>query len=349
MCWTPPFGPEHDNTPEKPEKKERYPMTDPLLCINQLTTQFFTQNTPLTAVDNVSLELHEQETLAIVGESGSGKSVTALSILGLIPETQGAITNGSILFKGKDLTKLKRKEMTKIRGNRISMIFQEPMTSLNPVLTAGFQLMEVIRKHRQMDKGRALEEAIHMLSLVGIPEPESRVDAYPHQMSGGMRQRIMIAMALSCHPEIMIADEPTTALDVTIQAQILHLINRLKQEIGMSVILITHDLGVVAQTAQNVLVMYAGKMVEQASVSELFAHPAHPYTIGLFNSRPRIGTRNKRLKPIPGMVPALDRLPGGCAFQDRCSLVKKICKTQSPPWEEISSNHFSRCWLHVSE
>ncbi|MBU0972396.1 MAG: ABC transporter ATP-binding protein, partial [Proteobacteria bacterium] len=300
---------------------------------------------PLTAVDDVSFEIHEGETLAIVGESGSGKSVTALSIMGLIPPTQGRITQGSILFKGKEMTKLSKKEMTRIRGNRISMIFQEPMTSLNPVLTAGFQLLEVICKHRNMDKGQALEEAVHMLSLVGIPEPESRMDAYPHQMSGGMRQRIMIAMALACHPEIMIADEPTTALDVTIQAQILHLINRLKKEIGMSVLLITHDLGVVAQTAQRVLVMYAGKIVESASVSELFARPAHPYTIGLFDSRPRIGVRTRRLNPIPGMVPALDNLPPGCAFQDRCSQVKSICKTH-PPWKDISSGHFSRCWRH---
>ncbi len=324
-------------------------MTSPLLSIDHLTTRFFTKNAPITAVDRVSLALHEQETLAIVGESGSGKSVTALSIMGLIPKTQGAITNGSIYFKGNDLTKLNKREMTKIRGNEISMIFQEPMTSLNPVLTAGFQLMEVIRKHRNMDKQQALKEAVDMLSLVGIPEPESRVNAYPHQLSGGMRQRVMIAMALSCHPDIMIADEPTTALDVTIQAQILHLINRLKREIGMSVILITHDLGVVAQTAQTVLVMYAGKIVEKASVSELFTHPLHPYTQGLFDSLPKIGSGTKRLIPIPGIVPSLDNLPPGCAFQDRCPKVKAICKTQTPPWNEVLADHFSRCWLYESE
>jgi oligopeptide/dipeptide ABC transporter ATP-binding protein len=324
-------------------------MMEPLLRINNLTTQFFTGKKPVTAVDNVSLEVHEKETLAIVGESGSGKSVAALSILGLIPESQGRITKGSILFKGKDLTKLSKKEMTKIRGNHISMIFQEPMTSMNPVLKSGFQLMEVIQKHRNMNKKQAREEAINMLSLVGIPEPESRMDAYPHQMSGGMRQRVMIAMALSCHPEIMIADEPTTALDVTIQAQILHLINRLKEEIGMSVILITHDLGVVAQTAQKVMVMYAGKIVEHASVSELFTRPVHPYTLGLFHSIPQIGTRTKKLRPIPGMVPALNNLPKGCAFQDRCAKVKEICKAQTPPWKEVSKDHFSRCWLHESE
>jgi peptide/nickel transport system ATP-binding protein/oligopeptide transport system ATP-binding protein len=324
-------------------------MTPPLLAIDHLTTRFFTKNDPVTAVDKGSLVLHDQETLAIVGESGSGKSVTALSIMGLIPETQGAISNGAIYFKGTDLTKLSKREMTKIRGNEISMIFQEPMTSLNPVLTAGFQMMEVIRKHRNMDKQQALEEAVHMLSLVGIPEPESRINAYPHQLSGGMRQRVMIAMALSCHPDIMIADEPTTALDVTIQAQILHLINRLKQEIGMSVILITHDLGVVAQTAQTVLVMYAGKIVEQASVSELFAHPLHPYTQGLFDSLPKIGSGTKRLIPIPGIVPSLDNLPTGCAFQDRCPKVKEICRQQTPPWKEVLTDHFSRCWLYDSE
>jgi peptide/nickel transport system ATP-binding protein len=324
-------------------------MTIPLLSVESLTTQFFTKTVPVTAVDSMNFSLHEEETLAIVGESGSGKSVTALSIMGLIPENQGAITNGSIQFKGNDLTKLSKREMTKIRGNQISMIFQEPMTSLNPVLTAGFQLVEVIRKHRNMNKNQALKEAVNMLSLVGIPEPESRVNAYPHQMSGGMRQRVMIAMALSCHPDIMIADEPTTALDVTIQAQILHLINRLKQEIGMSVILITHDLGVVAQTAQKVLVMYAGKIVEQASVSELFSHPIHPYTQGLFDSIPKIGSGKKRLVPIPGIVPSLDNLPEGCAFEDRCLKAKEICKTHTPPWKEVLTDHFSRCWLYESD
>jgi len=321
-------------------------MTEPLLTVKHLTTQFFTKKTPVTAVDSVSLSVSKKETLAIVGESGSGKSVTALSIMGLIPQSQGRVTKGSILFNGKELTTLDKKEMTKIRGNRISMIFQEPMTSLNPVLTAGFQLIEVIQKHRNMNRKQALKEAIHMLSLVGIPEPESRVDAYPHQLSGGMRQRVMIAMALSCQPEIMIADEPTTALDVTIQAQILNLINRLKEEIGMAVILITHDLGVVAQTAQKVMVMYAGKIVEQADVSELFSNPLHPYTQGLFDSMPRIGSGTKRLVPISGMVPALDNLPLGCAFQDRCCKVKQICKSRDPQWIEVSENHFSRCWLH---
>ena len=319
----------------------------PLLKVENLTTRFFTKNTPVTAVDGVSLSLEPGETLAIVGESGSGKSVTALSIMGLIPENAGRVTEGSIQYKGEELTTLSKTEMTQIRGNRISMIFQEPMTSLNPVLTAGFQLMEVIRKHRGMDKVQAREEAIRVLSLVGIPEPESRVDAYPHQMSGGMRQRVMIAMALACRPEIMIADEPTTALDVTIQAQILHLINAMKDEIGMGVILITHDLGVVAQTAQKVMVMYAGRVVEQAPVLELFDHPAHPYTQGLFASMPRIGKSVEDLTPIPGMVPALDQLPEGCAFQERCPHTTARCREELPPWSPVGDDHYSRCWRHA--
>jgi peptide/nickel transport system ATP-binding protein/oligopeptide transport system ATP-binding protein len=318
----------------------------PLLRVEGLTTRFFSRNTTITAVDALNLEVSEQETVAIVGESGSGKSVAALSILGLIPAHQGRVTDGRVLFKGTDLLKIGKKAMTGIRGNRISMIFQEPMTSLNPILTVGFQLVEVIRKHRRMTRRDARREAGRMLSLVGISDPEVRVDAYPHQMSGGMRQRVMIAMALSCHPEIMIADEPTTALDVTIQAQILNLIKRLKDEIGMAVILITHDLGVVAQNAHKVLVMYAGKIVEQALAPELFAAPRHPYTIGLFASLPRIDTGGIRLTPIPGVVPGLDRLPPGCAFQDRCGRTLGICREQAPPWVEVAVNHFSRCWLY---
>ncbi len=327
---------------------EKTDMTEPLLCIENMTTRFFAGKAPVTAVDNLSLELGREETLAIVGESGSGKSVTALSIMGLIPKSQGRVTRGSIRLKGQELIGLDKKAMTRIRGNRISMIFQEPMTSLNPVLTAGFQLMEVIQKHRHMDRQKARKEALHMLSLVGIPEPDSRLDAYPHQMSGGMRQRVMIAMALSCHPEIMIADEPTTALDVTIQAQILHLINQLKSRIGMSVILITHDLGVVAQTAQKVLVMYAGRVVEQAWVQDLFDHPVHPYTLGLFASLPKIKAKTRRLTPIRGMVPSLDKLPQGCAFQDRCDKVMDVCRKKQPPFVAVTPDHFSRCWCHES-
>lgn len=326
--------------------KKESQIQSPLLRVEGLTTRFFSRHATITAVDALDLEVSAEETVAIVGESGSGKSVAALSILGLIPAPQGRITGGRVLFKGVDLLTIGPKGMTGIRGNRISMIFQEPMTSLNPILTAGFQLVEVIRKHRNMTTHRARAEAVNMLALVGIPEPETRVDAYPHQMSGGMRQRVMIAMALACHPEIMIADEPTTALDVTIQAQILNLIKRLKEDIGMAMILITHDLGVVAQNAHKVLVMYAGKIVEQAAARDLFASPRHPYTIGLFASLPQIGAGNIRLTPIPGVVPSLDRLPPGCAFQDRCTRTLEVCRQQTPPWVQVTSGHFARCWLH---
>jgi peptide/nickel transport system ATP-binding protein len=320
--------------------------TEPILRVEGLTTQFFTKHRPVMAADAVSFELHARETLAIVGESGSGKSVTALSVLGLIPAAQGRVTAGRVLFGGMDLARTGDKEMTKIRGNRISMIFQEPMTSLNPILTAGFQIMEVIKKHRRMKTGEARKEAVRILNLVGIPEPASRMAAYPHQLSGGMLQRVMIAMALACHPEVLIADEPTTALDVTIQAQILNLIDRLKHEIGMAVILITHDLGVVAQNADTVRVMYAGKIVEQAPVAALFSSPTHPYTLGLFESVPRVGTGGRRLIPIPGVVPGLDNLPPGCAFQDRCPKVMDVCRTDTPPWVPVGDRHFSRCWLY---
>jgi oligopeptide/dipeptide ABC transporter ATP-binding protein len=319
---------------------------EPILRVDGLTTQFFTKRRPVIAADGVSFDLHARETLAIVGESGSGKSVTALSVLGLIPPAQGRVTAGRILFGGRDLVHAEEKEMTGIRGNRISMIFQEPMTSLNPILTAGFQIMEVLKKHRRMRTRLARQEAVRILTQVGIPEPESRLTAYPHQLSGGMLQRVMIAMALSCHPEILIADEPTTALDVTIQAQILGLIRRLKNEIGMAVILITHDLGVVAQNADTVLVMYAGKIMEAAPVAELFARPMNPYTLGLFESIPKVGTGNRRLVPIPGAVPGLDDLPPGCPFQDRCPHTMAVCQVEPPPWVPVGERHFSRCWLH---
>ena len=314
-------------------------MNDVVLEIRGLRTQFDTRAGALTAVDRIDLLLRRGETLGLVGESGCGKSVTALSILQLLPRPSGRIAEGEILFEGRDLVKMKTSEMRRIRGNEISMIFQEPMTSLNPVYTVGFQIEEVLRKHRGMGKKEARAEAKNMLGLVGIPEPESRLDDYPHQMSGGMRQRVMIAMALSCHPKIMIADEPTTALDVTIQAQILELIGRLKEEIGMSVLLITHDLGVVAEIAQQVAVMYAGKVVESAEVGELFARPSHPYTVGLFNSLPKIGGA---LNPIPGVVPSLLHLPAGCAFRDRCAAGDEGC-AEEPPWREISAGHRVRC------
>jgi oligopeptide/dipeptide ABC transporter ATP-binding protein len=297
----------------------------------------------VTAVDRFSLHLNSGETLGVVGESGCGKSVTALSVMRLLPKPAGRITGGQIFFKGKDLTALPEARMRRIRGNEISMIFQEPMTSLNPVYTVGFQIVEAVRRHRHMDRRAAREEAVRMLSLVGIPEPAARVDDYPHQLSGGMRQRVMIAMALSCRPAVMIADEPTTALDVTIQAQILELMNRLKAEIGMAVMFITHDLGVVAETCQRVAVMYTGRIVETSDVRTLFHRPAHPYTVGLFQSLPQIGGRQGRLRPIPGAVPSLLRLPAGCAFQKRCFRSDDQC-CQDPPWTAVGPEHWVRCW-----
>jgi oligopeptide/dipeptide ABC transporter ATP-binding protein len=318
-------------------------MSDMVLEIRGLTTEFHIREGIIKAADDVDLVLRRGETLGLVGESGCGKSVTALSILQLLPKPAGRIAAGEILFEERDLVRMSPSRMRRIRGNEISMIFQEPMTSLNPVYTVGFQIEEVIRKHRGMGKKEARSEAVNMLGLVGIPEPGSRLDDYPHQMSGGMRQRVMIAMALSCHPKIMIADEPTTALDVTIQAQILELIARLKEEIGMSVLLITHDLGVVAEICQRVAVMYAGKMVESADVGELFSRPSHPYTVGLFNSLPKLGGE---LHPIPGVVPSPLHLPRGCAFRDRCSGEQAGC-AEAPPWREIRPGHRVRCWESV--
>ena len=324
-------------------------MSDPVLQIIGLKTQFQTRRGVVKAVDGLDLELHPGETFGLVGESGCGKSVTALSILRLLPKPAGRIAAGRILFDGKDLATVGEAEIRRIRGNRISMIFQEPMTSLNPVYTIGFQIEEVLRKHRGMSRAEARAEAARTLGLVGMPEPAARLDDYPHQFSGGMRQRAMIAMALACRPVLMIADEPSTALDVTIQAQILDLIARLKQEFGMSVLLITHDLGVVAEICRNVAVMYAGKIVESAGVDELFRRPVHPYTVGLFNSLPRVGGRAGGLKPIPGVVPSLANLPPGCAFQDRCSRRHEACG-EEPPWREIAPGHHARCWkpLEVS-
>ena len=321
-------------------------MSQPALEIKGLKTQFRTKQGVVKAVDGVDLAIGRGETVGVVGESGCGKSVTALSILRLLPPASGRIAAGRILFNGRDLVRVSMAAMRRIRGNDISMIFQEPMTSLNPVYPVGFQIQEVLRKHRRMKKRAARQEAARVLGLVGIPEPEARLDDYPHQMSGGMRQRIMIAMALACHPQIMIADEPTTALDVTIQAQILDLIDRLKAEIGMAVMLITHDLGVVAEICRQAVVMYAGKLVERAAVGELFAHPAHPYTVGLFESLPKIGGRQGMLRPIPGVVPSLLHLPPGCAFQDRCFNAGEVCR-QDPVWREAAPHHWIRCWNPV--
>jgi len=284
----------------------------------------------------------------LVGESGCGKSMTALSIMRLVPEPFGRIVEGSIYFGGRDLAKMSEPEMRKIRGNQISMVFQEPMTSLNPVFKVGVQIAEAVQLHQGLPPKEAWDLSIEMLRLVGIPSPESRVNEYPHQMSGGMRQRVMIAMALSCHPKLMIADEPTTALDVTIQAQILDLINRLKEKVGSSILLITHNLGVVAEVAQYVGVMYAGHIVEYADVTRLFKNPKHPYTLGLFQSIPkkRGPGRRGRLQVIPGIVPDLLGLPIGCKFEDRCSQVLERCREKAPSLVEIEPGHQVRCWLY---
>jgi len=319
-----------------------------LLTIRNLHTYFFTDEGVAKAVDGVDLELKEGGTLGVVGESGCGKSVTALSVMRLIPDPPGKITQGEILFGGTSLLDLSEAAMRKIRGRSISMIFQEPMTSLNPVFQIGDQISEVLRLHEGMSRKEAWDRSVEMLKLVGIPSPERRVQEYPHQLSGGMRQRAMIAMALACSPKLMIADEPTTALDVTIQAQILELINRLQKDKGMSVILITHNLGVIAETAQKVAVMYAGRIVEYAEVKPIFVNPMHPYTQGLLKSIPRLDedhARKARLEAIPGLVPSLLELPPGCKFSNRCKYVFEKC-VEEPQLIEAEPGHLVRCWLH---
>jgi oligopeptide/dipeptide ABC transporter ATP-binding protein len=323
----------------------------PLLEVEDLKTHFYTSDGVAPAVDGVSFSIARGETLGIVGESGCGKSVTSLSILRLIPEQAGKIVGGRILFEGRDLLALSGHEMRKVRGNQISMIFQEPMTSLNPIFTIGAQIAEAISLHQQVGKRETAERTIEMLKLVGIASPEQRVREYPYQLSGGMRQRAMIAMALSCNPKLLIADEPTTALDVTIQAQILDLILRLKKELGMAVMLITHDLGVIAETAQRVCVMYAGKIVESAPVKEIFANPRHPYTIGLLHALPRADNAGGpvRLKEIPGMVPALTRLPGGCRFCPRYEHGAEQCRAEEPPQTFVGPDHWVKCWAVATQ
>jgi len=319
-----------------------------VLDVKGLQTVFFTNSGLFRAVDDVSFQVRRGETLAIVGESGCGKSVTALSIMRLVPSPPGKIVGGSIMLEGTDLLGLDEDQMREVRGNRISMIFQEPMTSLNPVMRIGDQITEAVRLHRTMTTKQARDQAVEMLRLVRIPEPERRAREYPHQLSGGMRQRAMIAMALACRPALLIADEPTTALDVTIQAQILALMLELQQELGMGLILITHDLGVVAQTAQRVIVMYAGKKVEEADVDTLFANPRHPYTRGLMASIPAVpslgGNADVRLVEIPGMVPSLTNLPKGCAFAPRCELAIARCREEYPPLESFGADHLAACW-----
>jgi peptide/nickel transport system ATP-binding protein/oligopeptide transport system ATP-binding protein len=317
-------------------------MTGPILDIRNLTTAFATRNGEVKPVDGVSLTVTRGKTLGIVGESGSGKSMLSLSIMGLIPPS-GRIAGGEVMLEGTDLTKLSRNAMREVRGNRIAMIFQEPMTSLNPVHTVGFQIVEALRAHRKLSDRAAREEAIEALNKVRMPAPQQRFDEYPHQLSGGMRQRVMIAMALACRPALLIADEPTTALDVTIQAQILDLLQDLQAETGMAIILITHDLGVVAQIADDVAVMYAGRIVEHAPVADIFSDAQHPYTIGLMGSMPRLETDVDRLVAVGGMVPPLFRLPSGCRFNSRCPFTEASCHTQQPDLAEIGTAHTVAC------
>jgi oligopeptide/dipeptide ABC transporter ATP-binding protein len=317
----------------------------PILSVRNLTTSFYLMEGRLPAVQDVSFGLESGEIIAIVGESGCGKSVTARTILNVIPKPPGRIETGEVVFENTDLLKCSESEMEKIRGNRISMIFQEPMSSLNPAYTVGDQIAEVFRFHRNMSKHQAMSNAVAQLKIVGIPDPQKRAKDYPHQLSGGMRQRCMIAMALGCRPQILIADEPTTALDVTIQAQILELIAKLQAEIGMAVIIITHNLGVVASIAERVIVMYAGRIVEEGSVDAIFYHHRHPYVHGLLQSVPRIDRPDLDLREIKGIVPQLNNLPSGCSFSNRCSFAKAICTHDEPKLLEVEKGHHSRCWL----
>ncbi len=318
-----------------------------ILSIRGLQTHFFTERGVLKAVDGIDLDVEAGTTFGLVGESGCGKSVTALSIMGLVPNPPGRIVGGEIVFDNRDLTKLPEKEMCRIRGKKISMIFQEPMTSLNPVFTIGNQIAEGLRLHMKMSKSQAKEKTVELMSLVGIPSPEKRLNEYPHQMSGGMRQRVMIAMAISCNPTLLIADEPTTALDVTIQAQILDLIRNLMETLGMTMVLISHDLGIIARIAKYAAIMYAGKIVEKATVKTLFHRPRHPYTVGLLKSAPRPDREGKhRLETIAGSVPNLLKLPPGCSFQPRCSYAQDRCKNEEPPLFSVGDDqHLSACFF----
>ena len=325
-------------------------MAERLLDVKGLKTHFFTDEGVVRAVDGIDLYIEKGETLGVVGESGCGKSVTALSILRLIPTPPGRIVSGEIIYNGRNLLDLKPAQMRKVRGKEISMIFQEPMTSLNPVFTVGEQIAEAIRLHEGLGRRDAMDKTVEMLKLVHIPNAERRVKEYPHQMSGGMRQRIMIAMALSCNPKLLIADEPTTALDVTIQAQILELLNELKAKLGMAILLITHDMGVIAETAQRVVVMYAAEVVEEATVGELFKEPLHPYTQGLLRSIPRIdlaATQKVKLDTIPGTVPTLrGDIKPGCRFAPRCSFAKPMHFENTPPLKEVRPGHKVACFLY---
>lgn len=334
-------------------QERELPANEVLLEVKDLRTQFFTEQGVVKAVDGVSFTIKKGKVLGIVGESGCGKSITALSIMRLLPEPRGKIVSGTITFYppeggSVDITRLDRHsaEMRRIRGRHIAMIFQEPMTSLNPVYTIGDQIIEAIQLHQDVDKETARKRAIEVLNQVDIPHPERRINQYPHQMSGGQRQRAMIAMALSCYPSILIADEPTTALDVTIQAKILRNMRDLQRQYGMAIMLITHDLGVIGQMADEVLVMYVGRKVEQADVRELFLNPLHPYTQGLFRSIPLIGLKGKKLVPIAGSVPSPYNLPPGCYFAPRCPRAMDICRQEAPAEYEVEPGHFVSCWLY---
>ncbi|HUW14180.1 MAG TPA: ABC transporter ATP-binding protein [Anaerolineae bacterium] len=319
-----------------------------LLEVKGLRTQFFTQDGVVHAVSGISYDLDEGETLGIVGESGCGKSVSVLSLMRLIPQPPGKIVAGEVWFDGSNLIELKEDEMRQVRGNRIAMIFQDPMTSLNPVLTIGVQIGEALQLHLGMDKAQTRERTIELLEMVGIPEAETRVDDYPHQFSGGMRQRVMIAMALSCNPQLLIADEPTTALDVTVQAQFIDLVQKLKEDIGMSVIWITHDMGVIAGLADRVMVMYAGYAIETAGVKELYGDPRHPYTLGLLHSLPRLdATVREKLTPIDGLPPSLIDTPPGCPFAPRCKYKIDICLKENPTLAPVGPGHQIACWVDV--
>lgn len=320
-------------------------MSDALLSVRELAVGFGTDDGIVRAVDRVSFDVTPGRTLGIVGESGCGKSVTALSVMRLLPQPMGRILGGEIFFRGRDIVRLPFEEMREVRGAQIGMVFQEPMSALNPVHTIGRQLSEVLLVHRRTGKADALKRSVEILAKVGIPSPEVRVSEYPHQLSGGMRQRVVIAMALACGPQLLIADEPTTALDVTVQAQILSLIKDLQQEMAMAVILITHDLGVIAETCDDVIVMYAGRVAEQGPVGEIFAHPRHPYTNGLLDSIPRLnGRRKSRLNSIEGMVPGLRELPAGCRFANRCPYAEPRCAAGAPPLEKVTEGHDVSCF-----
>ena len=320
----------------------------PALDIRELRTWFHTRDGIVRAVDGVSFHLARGETLGVVGESGCGKSITALSVMGLVPAPAGRIAGGSIRLDGRELVGLDESAMCRVRGNEISMIFQEPMSSLNPVMRIGKQIAEPLMLHQGMDRGAARARAIGMLDMVRMPEARRRVDEYPHQLSGGMRQRVMIAIALACRPAVLLADEPTTALDVTIQAQILRLMAELRRELGTAIILITHDLGVIAESVSRVLVMYAGRKVEEAAVGDLFRHPRHPYTLGLLGSVPRVdralSARRVRLAEIPGMLPSPSEAIAGCRFAARCRLATGQCRAADPPLEQVAPGHFAACW-----